>query len=217
MAWLKDGCVLWLQFDEEKGDVAYDQSGKGNNGNIHGATRVKGKIGGALSFDGVGDYVKVTHNSSLELVTDLSITAWINILAHTEFRFIAFKGYGNKSRPYEFRTRPDGELEFVLYNGGIHNYISLGSVPTNQWAYVVLTKKKGEKVKFYINGVFDVERDEGNISPATGTDDLLIGTRADAYSYFNGNIDEVRVYNRALSAKEIFSHYMYALTHVKRA
>ena len=81
MAWLKDGCVLWLQFDEEKGDVAYDQSGEGNNGVIHGATRVKGKIGGALSFNGVGDYVKVSASDSLSfksaLNQEISLAYWV--------------------------------------------------------------------------------------------------------------------------------------------
>ncbi len=54
---LEEGLVLWLRFEEGKGDIARDSSGYNNDGKIYGASWVKGKVGGGLQFDGVDDYV----------------------------------------------------------------------------------------------------------------------------------------------------------------
>ena len=217
MAWLKDGCVLWLQFDEEKGDVAYDQSGEGNNGVIHGATRVKGKIGGALSFNGVGDYVKVSASDSLSfksaLNQEISLAYWVYWIPIGTAGCDRLTGFTD----YRFETAVNedtGELRFYTPQT---SWINTGKcLKEAVWAFLVWTYPIADKKwRLYVNKVL-----EYTCPSAYEIDiyrDFYISSRLGTGEFTKGLRDEVRIYNRALSAKEIFSYYMYALTHVKRA
>jgi hypothetical protein len=202
---LQHGLCLWLPFD---GSVL-DRSGCRFDGSIVGnASFTNGVFDRGIEMDG-NDYVEVPHNSVLELTIDFSIVAWVKISVHNNYRFIVVKGYSNVPRPYEFRINPLGQLELMLFDTTYRAYIGTAIVPINEFAHVAVTKEKGEKVRFYINRVLDVALDEGNINQVTGTDNLLIGTRADKYTYFNGVIDDVRIYNRVLSSYEI--EHLYSL------
>jgi hypothetical protein len=196
---LQHGLCLWLPFD----GVALDKSGYCNNGIVFGTTYADGKFNKALSFDGINDYVKILHSPILELTINFSITAWIEIPVHNNYRFIVVKGYTNVPRPYEFRVNPLGQLELMLFDTTYRSYIDPTAIPTDEFVFVVVTKEKGAKVCFYINGILDKELDEGNINQVSNTDDILIGTRNDTYTYFNGIIDDVRIYNRVLNQDEI--------------
>ena len=72
-------CVgKWL-FDDGAGDVTNDSSGKGNDGEIHGAQWVGGKFGEALEFNGVSDYVDCGNDASLNITDEITVAAWIKI------------------------------------------------------------------------------------------------------------------------------------------
>jgi len=71
------GEVLILHFDEGSGTIAKDESGRGNDGTIHGATWTTGISGKALQFDGVDDYVDCGNDASLNIIGDMSIEAWV--------------------------------------------------------------------------------------------------------------------------------------------
>ena len=216
MAWLKDGCVLWLQFDEEKGDVAYDQSGEGNNGDIHGATRVKGKIGSALSFDGKDDYVEILRDTSLE-PNRITVAFWAQVNAFgvpLAKRQLA----SPSSRGYLFYGGGSTEIHFRVYDsGGIARAAEGPVLSPNTW-YHIVGVYDGANVILYVNTIkYLGDAMTGDILHSL--ESLLIGAQHYAgakISFLNGIIDEVRIYNRVFSAREIFSHYMYALTHVKR-
>ena len=217
MAWLKDGCVLWLQFDEEKGDVVYDQSGIGNNGVIYGATRVKGKIGGALSFDGVDDYMKVESSPSLNLL-DRTEMVWLKFSPLAVYNTILSKRPQTDTEGYWWSyTASSGTRIGWQYADGTKCYSKYWSFDfTDELWHHVAFVKSGETIRCFIDGI---DRGVYNIPNALNEEGypLFIGRYQGSTYPFSGIIDEVRIYNRALSAKEIFSHYMYALTHVKRA
>ena len=151
MAWLKDGCVLWLQFDEEKGDVAYDQSGKGNNGDIHGATRVKGKIGGALSFDGVDDYVRTP---SINVGSNFSVFGWVKLVGTQKSYPIlaANKNSGGTANGWSVWVKAT-QLKWESGNGT--NGECIGSTGfsdiTGTFAHTGFVYKDGV-IYFYLNG-----------------------------------------------------------------
>ncbi|MCF7865652.1 MAG: LamG domain-containing protein [Candidatus Pacebacteria bacterium] len=195
--------------------TAYDRSGSGNNGTLtNGPTPAIGKMGQALSFDGTNDYVSA-DTTPLDSLTTMTASFWINSqdLTTNYLRIMqkgdssgATKGFGIVV------SGTDGKLVgFYQPNyttGEIRARTSI-TLSSNQWYFVTMTYDGVSTLKIYINGV-DVS--ETSTSPdinwAAGANAFAIGRRAGASSsYFKGSLDDIRIYNRALSASEIKSLY----------
>src|SRR3989344_8401527 len=173
-----------------------------------------GKYGNGGSFDGSNDYVDGGNGSSLPTSGDITISAWINATTLTgqDVRTIAAKGNW-VSDGWEFfipSVAPNvGQISFYTAQSGAAQVTSsaVSEISTGQWYHVVVTRT-GAVAKIYKNGV-DVTVTSGtHINPTTNTKSITIGSRsgADAY-WFNGSIDDVRVYSRALSAAEVTQLY----------
>ena len=201
--------IGFWHFDEAEGDTARDSSGKGNDGTIHGATWVsEGISGSSLSFDREDDYVDCGNDSSLDLGTgDFSLEAWIKSSNVEEGKNIIAKVEDDDNRWY-FRI---WRGKFYFYTPNVPLQVkSVTPVETDRWYHVVLTCKRGERCYIYVNG-----KDDTSGSPRMDSTDLTnrgnlwIGKYSDtAPSAFKGLIDEVRIYNRALSVDEIKEYYI---------
>jgi hypothetical protein len=217
------GLVLALGFEEASGNPVVDSSAAPMNGTISGATRVAaGKIGRALSFDGVNDWVTVTDTaaSKLDLTTGMTLEAWVNPTAAAGWETIVMKERGGAG---------EGLLAYALYardgapraggTAGPAGYLrpnpvasttdrgvrGATAVPMNAWTHLATTYD-GTNMRFYVNGnLVGTTAGSGSINVANGA--LRIGGNNSAPlgqgEFFKGLIDEVRVYNRALSAAEI--------------
>jgi len=201
------GLVLWLQFDEKRGNIAYDQSGLGNNGTIYGATFVNSPFLYALSFDGVDDYVVVRNSASLQVVGDLTIAFWMYPTNIAKGRQNPLdKNYAGE---FSITLEPDGALSYWHGNGttyfsGYKAYPP-GSFVNSNWYFVAITRDiSSSTVKFYKNGTLVASR-TFTIYPVASTNDVYVG--AGYAGYYQGTIDEVRIYNRALSDEEIKQLY----------
>ena len=202
----KEGLVLYLPFDEGKGDVAKDVSGNGHDGTIDGPNWVVGKFGKALKFAGADSGTFVTVESTDELnVNEMTFMAWINAENWDGTRQIVGKSvhggctgraqYGIFSESGTFRLRFETEA-------GRMDIDAPSLPPTNEWAHVAVTND-GAKGKIFINGE---EVAVGNVSGKlkVNNDPLRIAQDCDREgNIFAGIIDEVRLWNRALSDKEI--------------
>jgi len=195
--------VLYLPFDYDDGSYARDRSGHGNHGTIYGAATVEGKMGAALSFDGVDDHVRIPDSASLDLTAAISIEAWFkpNRVNYAYDQEIVSKHYS----AYELGIAPNtDEVVFVLSITGTYTGLtSTGAdLQVGVWYHVVATYD-GSTMKIYVNGA------EVGSRSAVGTIDvndyfLAIGARGGfATKLYEGCIDEVRMYNRALSRDEI--------------
>lgn len=193
--------------DEGQGTVLADSSGHGNQGVIHGATWVRSGDGYALQFDGNDDYVDCGSGASLDLAGPLTLQAWVRPTAANRGEpGIAGKFFESYALTYY------GNAYFYISSGG--NSAS-GPLPPGTWSHVAGTFD-GQTMRFYANGVetsahpsrFDTVKRGGRfylgcvVGDAAATDPALRDT-----FFFPGLIDDVRVYSRALSHREILESY----------
>ncbi len=208
--------VGWWNFNEGSGTTARDISGYGNNGTITGATYVDGVPGTggtALEFDGVGDYVGIDHDEILDMGTgNFTIAAWVYNQDNGNEKYILGKmdgvrlGYGLSkvaSDRFSATFRKTGTYsEAVLA-------VSTGTIPElNRWFYVVGTLDRKIGAKIYLNGVLDGTTNDTKLDGVNiiNSSSLRIGALGAGY-FFNGLVDDVRIYNRLLTAQEVQTLY----------
>lgn len=200
-----DGLVgAWL-FDEGKGEAVTDSSDNGLDGKIaRGKPKwVDGKFGGAMEFGGA-DMVTVDDDPALDL-EDFTLAAWVNIpkisgawqiIASKENRNPTGRNYGlfgninNGTVHYSFTT-----------NAGWKSFNAATAVTDGEWHHVAGTYD-GSDFKLYLNGTVDAETAPGT-KPDNHDNFLFIGGCDIGNYWMTGTIDEVVIYNRALSEQEI--------------
>ncbi len=201
-----DGLVGYWKFDELSGTTAADSSGIGNTATlINGPTWTTGKVDGALSFNGQNTYIDCGTGSSLNLTNSLTICAWIYPESFGQGGWGRIVDRGNGSSGYSFYVNSaNSTIKYVAYGS---NTVSSSAqvIGLNKWQHVaVVYDDSSDTVTFYVNG-----QQAGTVgytaSPFGSSDDpAVIGIRGyDLNRAFDGLIDDVRVYNRALTEDEV--------------
>src|SRR5205823_8390013 len=197
------GLVAAYGFNEGSGTTAADASGRGNTGTLSNATwSASGKYGGALSFNGVNAWVTVADAASLDLTGALTLEAWVNPIAIVTGRTVILKEAGTEEvyslYADENMPRP---LAAVRINSAYSTTTGTTQLPINTWTHLASTYD-GTTLRLYVNGTqVGSTPTTGNIDVSSGV--LRIGGNAIWGEYFSGLIDEVRIYNRALTAAQI--------------
>jgi hypothetical protein len=190
------GLVAWWRFNEGSGTVAIDSSGNGYNGTINGATYVAGNFGQALNFAG-NAYVEI-DNIPLPFSTPYSVSVWVNPSAYANM--------------FLFGRENDVNWYVEFGSGGTINDFATGpgldwnpNVPyvTGQWQYFVFVFD-GTNKTVYANGALAASTTQTSTA-GTG---MYVG-RYGGYTSgeFQGVVDNVQIYSRALSATEIAANY----------
>lgn len=211
---LEKGVVAHWGFDEGEGDIIFDDS-KNNNDCLpkcagEGCSPpkwVEGKIGSAMEFDGVDDYVDCGNGVSLDITDAITVAAWVKWNDLTEPQMILSKVTWD-TKGYWLIKRY-GAVNFYIGSGTGHviAYKSAAELVVGQWYHIVGIYSPSEgSIKIYINTVKGTDASYfGSIT--TSTNRLTIGSRYDGWAPFNGTIDEVYIYNRALKESEIKALY----------
>ena len=196
------GLVAAYGFNAGSGSTAADSSAAGNTGSVSGASwNAAGRYGSALSFDGVNDWVTTPDASSLDLTNAMTLEAWVRPSALGGWRTVVFKErpggvvYGLFAD--QAGSRPLGQV----FIGSERNATGTSALPLNTWTHLATTYD-GAVVRLYVNGVLTGTTSvSGAMAASTGV--LRLGGNGIWGEWFAGLIDEVRIYNRVLSAAEI--------------
>ena len=204
------GLVAHWAFEEGRGSTVYDWAGN-NHGTIHGAKWTTGRVGGALSFDGVDDYVDCGNDPLFDITGPITLTAWLKTSSGSS----VWQGIVTKGEVlWKIQKHVSGSGDFECWGliGAPRPgpYLSTVGVNMNdgQWHHIAGTYD-GAAMRIYwdglLNNSFSVS---GTIN--TGSYPVYIGGVYGKPEYgFPGIIDEVAIYNRALSAEEIRQLYKY--------
>ena len=200
------GLVASYSFNEGSGTTATDSSGNGNNGTISGATwTTAGKYGSALSFNGASSRVVISDSASLHLSSGMTLEAWVSPkTAPTTWQDVIYKQndiYFLEAGSSVSKNPPAVGATFSSH--GDQFMAGLSSLPAQTWTHLAATYD-GATLLLYVNGAQVASRSMTD-TLASSTNALQIGGDAAFGQYFNGTIDEVRIYNRALAPAEIQS------------
>ncbi len=204
--------VAWYGFDQA-GSTQNDLSTTNNPATAYNTTSVIGEVAGALQFNGASSYVEAPTTSALDLGTsDFSIDAWVRIASidNYDVKVVMDKRDANYHGYHLYLYQ--GRIGVQLADGTYQNYGTDFNVTVpadNQWHLIAVTvvRNSTNGGTFYLDGVavgsFDPTGHQGSLSSAVPLD---IGVRSLAQGgggYFNGGIDELEIFNRALDSDEI--------------
>jgi hypothetical protein len=198
--------VGWWRLDEGSGTTAFDSSGNGNDATFQGSPAwvEDGKLGKAIKFNGTSDYLAAPDSESLDINGDqVSMAAWVNgedwPAANHVVRKVADTGTGSI---YMIRVQPDTVRVYLNTSAGETVIDGTTTLATNEWIHIALTYD-GAEARIYVDGQLDVAVDvSGELTQSDN--ELRIG-RGEPAGYFMGMIDDVRVYNHALTEDELLA------------
>lgn len=209
----EDELVLYLSFDEAKGDTAKDKSKHKNDGTLHKAKRVEGKIGDAIELSGdAGGWVEVPDSDSLDITDEITLMCWVYPTQFTgEWFRIIVKTWAGDTAPwmvYGFYEQggSNGKTGFIIsVNKGTERRCGNGpspQLPPKEWTHLAATYD-GSKMKLYYDGEMKVEVDaSGKID--TNDVPVSVGRNSEGNrEHYIGRIDEVAIWSVALDEGEI--------------
>lgn len=210
--------AVW-DFNEGEGNIVRDSSGYDNDGILGDGTCfpgegscpewTKGVIGSGLRFDGIDDYVNCGSSDSLNISGSFTIEAWVY---PATFRYFGgdhdFVDIYHSDAIYIELTEFAGKLRTWTRSLSPPETISKDSLDLKAWNHIVVTWNADIKnLKFYLNGKIDKSVDKGGFFGGIAGF-VNIGRHSDGGRYFKGDIDEVKIYDQALTGQVIQEHYL---------
>ncbi len=168
----------------------------------------KGKVLGfpnkySFNFDASNDYLDCGNPTDLQITGAMSISAWVKT-STTDFKMIVSKDDGSSNRNWHLKTESNGYVRFQLWSGGsMSNSTGDINIADGDWHHIAVTYNPSTAIKIYVDGTLD-ENDTSSIASSIDNDtvNLNIGRIASG-NYFNGDIDEVAIWNAVLSDSDI--------------
>ena len=209
----------YWKFDESSGTTASDSSGNGNTGTLtSGASFTSGKFGNAVSLNGINNYVSFANSPTLS-TGSVTVSMWVNLASNPDcdskinWRTLIRKGltYGTDTG-WDVGLEENRELTWDI-GTGIVNYNRLFSstqIPVGTWTHVAFTYDSNSGYqRIYVNGnsvanrIVTVGTMQSNTNPVLLSGGSNAVTCPNGFGYFNGTVDSLRIYNRALTSQEI--------------
>ncbi|MBI2675376.1 MAG: LamG domain-containing protein [Candidatus Aenigmarchaeota archaeon] len=199
-------------FEESGGDTAYDISPNSNNGALNCTApcsppqRVKGYAFNGIEFDGADDYISVNDSPTLS-PDHLSIELWMKVRKYPVSEAYPLSKYGGIYNGWIIRLNSGGASSISFaQQPSAEAYTGFSNLSIDKWYHLAATYD-GAAIRTYKNGaLLDAQAFAGGYTPTASS--LMLGRASwNNSGYFNGTIDEVRLYNRTLSDSEVMEHY----------
>jgi hypothetical protein len=196
----------WWKLDESTGTTADDTTGRAQDGTVSGAAWSAGLTGNALNFDGIDDGVLVGASAAIVGSGDFSLSAWVKIDPGSPLGTVIQQreaGATGHQGQYVLNVNANGTVNFFVYNNSAYQFdlTTAGTVNDGQWHHLAATRS-GTTGRVFIDGV--------QAATGTGTVQALVShpvaigyDHRDTNKRFDGQIDDVRIYERALGAAEL--------------
>ena len=207
------GMVSGMNFNTESiigasgSEIIFDSSSKNNHATNNGALHnTSNSFNDGGSFDFTNDYISINDNDNLDFgMGDFTISMWAKGTYTTNYHNLLHKRSAYQDGEIEFKFWGDGSLEFSTdntANGGadVRTRDTSYFLTDNRW-YHIIGMRKNDTLYTYVDGK-EISSNSGTIQNITNTGDIFIGSGIGGH-YFNGSIDEVGIWNRALSDDEI--------------
>lgn len=169
-----------------------------------------------ISFNGSSGYLTAPNSTSLNTIgNQLTISCWVNLTSTTTNQKILGKTTVSFNGGYLMGMQ-NGSIYFELWNSAATNYsLTVGTVSPNTWTQLALTYSAGGKMYAYVNGIKTDSVAVANLPVGSNTNPFVIGAAPWDVNFFHvaGQVDEVRVYNTALSANQIFNEMNRQVAH----
>ncbi len=203
------GLLGWWKLDEKEGTQAADSSGNGHNATVQGNPQWQptgGKLGGAIALDGNGAYLEVADKSAFDAQAGVTVAAWIKVASFDKpWQAIVTKG-DSAWRLHRFRE--SSALDFACSGVHVPDNSEWGGlsgkkeIRPGEWHHVVGVYD-GKQMRLYVDGVLDVSQEAWG-AIRTNDQPVLIGENSEQRNRFwNGLIDDVRVYNFGLTEAQV--------------
>ena len=206
----REGCVGYWSFDERSGNTAHDSSGNGKDGTLNNMNNddwVNGIRGKALEFDGNDDFIAFSDDSYLPSGgDDRTILMWVKVESFVLGSRLLSYGRWSTDNAFDIDTANGNKFGLV---GHTNNYCTSNGYNTNTWYHIVFRLNNND-LSIYINGILDVSHASSSINTIINGPWRIgcsLANRDDVVT-FKGIIDEVAIYNRALTETEIATHYV---------
>jgi hypothetical protein len=195
------GLVASYSFNEGSGGTVNDSSGNGNTGSINGARWTQGKYGNALEF-APSSWVTVADSNTLDLSTGMTIEAWVfPTVTKTDWATLVIKERPAGLAYALYGSSPQNQPGAYMFTTSDQGLAGPSALPLNTWTHVAATYD-GTTLRIFINGTEAASTfASGNIIVSGGA--LRMGGNNVWGEYFTGRIDEIRIYNRALTQAQI--------------
>ena len=195
------GLVAAYSFDEGSGTTVSDSSGNGNNGTLTSTAWTSSAVyGNALLFNGTNSLITINDSASLHLTTGMTLEAWVNpSVVSNAWRDVIYKG--NDNYYLEATSGSNAPAGGATVSGADVITLGTGSLTANAWSHLAFTYD-GTTFRIYVNGALVASQSHAG-TILTSANPLQIGGDTLFGQYFTGTIDEVRVYNQALTQAQI--------------
>ncbi|MCI0349421.1 MAG: DUF1929 domain-containing protein [Acidobacteriales bacterium] len=197
--------VASYAFRENAGTTTVDGSGNGNQGTLtKGPVWTTGKFGSGISFDGVNDHVLVPDRNSLDLGATGTVSAWVRLNQLNRWNSVIAKGSANNDALHNYALEINNANRFmcILGNGSASRTLTSTTTATTGTFYHLACVWDGTTLQLYINGALNTSTAQ-NLTPAGNAASLYIGLFGGNADPLAGVIDEVRIYNRALTQAQV--------------
>lgn len=203
----QDGLVAAWGFPEGSGATSADQSGNTHTLTLQGATwTASGKTGNGLAFSGTGQYATTPHAADLSLGSTGTLEAWVSLAALNRWHGILSKGTANsnESHTYALEVTDANRPICAIGTGAAYNEAASSAALSLDTWYHLACVWNGATLALYVNGA-QVASTAQTLTPVANSTPLSLGQFGNGFDLLHGQLDDVRIYNLALTGEQILT------------